>query len=215
MSAKNELCIVGAGGHGVVVADAAQASGRWPAIAFFDDRWPDTAAVGAWPVRGTLAALREHLAGRDGMQVVVAVGDNRRRLALGRELAAAGARLATVVHPFSAISPSAEIGAGTVVMAGAVLNPRARLGEAVILNTRASVDHDCAVGDGVHLCPGSTLAGNVTVRDLAWVGIGSSVIQGVTIGAASIIGAGAAVIRDVREGATVAGCPARETRRDA
>lgn len=210
----NELWIVGAGGHGVVVADAARAAAFWSDIAFFDDRWPAVEAVGEWPVRGTVAALRERIAGQDDVQVVVAVGDNRRRLALSRELAAAGARLATVVHPFTAISPSAELGPGTVVMAGAVVNPRARIGEAGILNSRTSVDHDCAIGHGVHLCPGSTLAGNVAVQDLAWVGIGSSVIQGVTIGASSIVGAGAAVIRDVRAGTTVAGCPAREIRRD-
>lgn len=214
MSTVKELWIVGAGGHGVVVADAAQASGRWSAIGFFDDRWPATASVGAWPVRGTVATLRDRIAGRDDVHVVVAIGDNRRRLELGRELAGAGARLATVIHPFTAISASAEIGPGTVVMAGAVVNPRARVGEAVILNTRTSVDHDCVVGDGVHLCPGSTLAGNVTVRERAWVGIGSSVIQGVTIGAASLVGAGSAVIRDVCEGTTVAGCPAREIQRD-
>lgn len=210
----SELWVLGAGGHGVVVADAARAAARWSAIVFFDDRWPELGAVGEWPVRGTTAMLRERLAVQDGVQVVVGVGDNRRRLALCRELAAAGARLATVIHPFTAISPSAEFGAGTVVMAGTVVNPRARIGEAAILNTRASVDHDCVIGDGVHLCPGTTLAGNVTVQDLAWVGIGSSVIQGVTIGATSVVGAGAAVIRDVRDGSTVAGCPAREIQRD-
>ncbi len=210
----SDLCIVGAGGHGVVVADAAQASGHWSAIAFFDDRWPEVQSVDRWQVLGTLATLRERVAVGDDLQVVVAIGENRRRLELTRELAAAGARLATVVHPFTAISPSAEIGAGTVVMAGAVVNPRARIGDAAILNTRASVDHDCQIGHGAHLCPGSTLAGNVTVRDLAWVGIGSSVIQGVTIGTAALVGAGAAVIRNVREGTKVAGCPAREMQRD-
>lgn len=209
----SELWILGAGGHGVVVADAARAMARWSDIAFFDDRWPAVEEVGEWPVRGTVSALRERIAGQDGVQVVVAVGDNRQRLALTRELAAAGARLATVVHPFTAISTSAELGPGTVVMAGAVVNPRVRIGEAAILNTRTSVDHDCAIGHGVHLCPGSTLAGNVKVQDLAWVGIGSCVIQGVTIGTSSIVGAGAAVIRDVRECTTVAGCPAREIQR--
>lgn len=210
-----ELWILGAGGHGVVVADAARAAARWSRIVFFDDRWPAVSVVADWPVQGTVAALRERVAGHHGAaEVVVAIGDNRRRLTLCRDLAGAGARLATVVHPFSAISPLARIGAGSVVMAGTVVNPRACLGEAVILNTGASVDHDCLVGDGVHLCPGSRLAGNVTVQDMAWVGIGASAIQGVTIGAASTVGAGATVIRDVRESATVAGCPAREIERD-
>lgn len=209
-----ELWIVGAGGHGIVVADAARASGRWSRIVFFDDRWPEVTAVADWQVEGTVASLRERVTGHSAAELIVAIGNNHRRLSLGRELASAGARLATVIHPFSAISPLASIGAGTVLMAGTVVNPRARLGEAVIVNTGASVDHDCLIGDGVHLCPGSRLAGNVTVQDLAWFGIGAAAIQGVTIGTASTVGAGATVIRDVRESATVAGNPARENQRD-
>lgn len=210
------LLVVGAGGHGVVVADAAQASRQWSSIGFHDDRWPEVDHVLGWPVHGSVQALREQL--RSGtaatVAVIVAIGDNRRRLTLGRELAALGAHLTTVIHPSAVVSASARIGAGSVVMAGAVINPRARLGEAAIVNTRASVDHDANIGDGVHLCPGSTLAGQVSVHDLAWVGIGSSVIQGLTIGAGAVVGAGAAVIRNVERGSTVAGCPAKEIRRE-
>jgi sugar O-acyltransferase (sialic acid O-acetyltransferase NeuD family) len=208
------LWILGAGGHGVVVADAAEASGAWTSIAFFDERWPGVAASLQWPVLGDTAALHGHLArGAGDAAVVVAVGDNTRRLELTRALAQAGAALATVIHPSAAISRHAILGAGSVVFAGAAINPRARLGLAAVVNTRASVDHDCTIGDGVHLCPGVTLAGNVTVRDRAWVGIGSCVIQGVTVGEDSIVGAGSAVTRDVRPSATVGGCPAKEIKR--
>lgn len=210
------LCIIGAGGHGVVVADAAQASGRWSSISFRDDRWPDLAQVLEWPVLGTVSALRERLQAAPGeaIEVIVAIGDNRRRLVIGRELASLGARWATVVHPAAVVSPSASLGPGCVVLAGAVINPRCRLGEAAIVNTRASVDHDADIGNGVHLCPGSTLAGQVTVGDVAWIGIGASVIQGLRIGKGAVVGAGAAVIRDVSDGSRVAGCPAREIRRE-
>jgi len=207
------LWVVGAGGHAGVVADAALAAGRWRELAFFDDRWPQLAAVRHGPVLGPVTALRERLAAlarAAAPEVIVAVGDNVRRLALSRELAAAGATLATVVHPSAVLSPSADIGPGSLVAAGAVLNPGTRIGLAGIVNTRASVDHDCTVGDGVHLCPGVTLAGNVHVGDLAWVGIGSCVIQGRSIGAGATVGAGAVVIADVEAGATVVGCPAKE-----
>jgi sugar O-acyltransferase (sialic acid O-acetyltransferase NeuD family) len=209
------LWIVGAGGHGAVVADAAHAAGRWHAIAFFDDHWPAQTQSRGHDILGDVATLRERLAGAspENAEVVVAVGDNTRRLELSQALAAAGARLATVIHPFSALSPSATLGPGTVVLAGTVLNAGARVGMACIINTRASIDHDCTIGDGVHICPGVSLAGHVTVHDLAWLGIGSSAIQGVTIGHSATVGAGAAVVRDVRPLHTVAGCPAREIKR--
>lgn len=206
------LWIVGAGGHGAVVAEAAHTVGRWSAIAFFDDRHPAIEPVLGWPVIGTFPDLVNRLdtAGTSKVEVLVAVGSNARRLELTRRLVDAGAMLATVIHPFTAVSPSASIGAGSVVLAGATINARARLGLASIVNTGASVDHDCVVGDAVHLCPGSTLAGIVTVRDRVFFGIGACAIQGVTIGEASIVGAGSAVIRDVGPGTTVAGCPAKE-----
>jgi sugar O-acyltransferase (sialic acid O-acetyltransferase NeuD family) len=198
-----------------VVADAAHAAGRWDGIAFFDDRWPERARSRGLEILGDVGALRERLADgkADAAEVVVAVGDNVRRLELSRMLAAAGARLATVIHPFSALSPTVTLGVGTVVLAGTVLNAGARVGMACIVNTRASIDHDCVVGDGVHVCPGVSLAGNVVVHDLAWLGIGACAIQGVSIGRAAMVGAGATVIDDVTQETTVMGCPAREARR--
>lgn len=208
------LWIVGAGGHGRVVADAAMASGRWESLSFFDDRWPAITTAGDLQVAGTLATLKARLAGSSAAhaEVIVAIGDNARRLEVSDELAAAGARLATVVHPFSAISASATIEPGSVVLAGAVLNPGVRVGRACIVNTRASIDHDCEIGNGIHVCPGVTLAGNVCVQDLVWIGIGSCTIQGISIGHSAVVGAGAAVVDDVRPGTTVVGCPARETK---
>jgi sugar O-acyltransferase (sialic acid O-acetyltransferase NeuD family) len=209
------LLIVGAGGHGAVVAEAALAAG-WTEIAFFDDRWPGLADTRGLPVIGTVAVLQQQLGGpnQQPCDVVVAVGDNTCRLELALALAAAGATLATVVHPFSSVSPTAHLGAGSVVLAGAVLNAGTRLGLAGIVNTRASIDHDCHIGDGVHVCPGVTLAGHVTVHDLAWLGVGSCAIQGVTVGRAALVAAGAVVVRDVPAAARVAGCPAKEMKSD-
>jgi sugar O-acyltransferase (sialic acid O-acetyltransferase NeuD family) len=208
------LWILGAGGHGVVVADAAAASRAWSSISFFDDRWPALERTEQWAVLGDTAALRTRVSdSAPGPKIVIALGDNTRRLELMQVLVQAGAALATVIHPSAVVSPHASVGAGSVVLAGAVVNPRARLGLATIVNTRASVDHDCSIGDGVHLCPGVTLAGNVTVHDRAWVGIGSCVVHGVTIGQDAIVGAGSAVIRNVAPGSTVVGSPAKEIAR--
>lgn len=204
-----ELAIVGAGGHGAVVAEAAESQRAWSAIGFYDDHHADTKSVLGHPLHGPVAALYERLLQPAPPQVVVAIGDNALRVSLSKELASRGALLATVVHPSCVLSPSARVGPGSVVLAGAVINARSDVGRACIVNTRASIDHDCTIADGAHIAPGAALAGDVLVGEQAWVGIGASIIQGVTIGRGSIVGAGAAVISDVPDGQVAVGCPAR------
>jgi sugar O-acyltransferase (sialic acid O-acetyltransferase NeuD family) len=142
--------------------------------------------------------------------VALAIGDNRRRLACLAELN--GIPAPPLQHPFSFISPSAELGRASVVFAGVVINADARLGDAVIVNSSAVVEHDCEIGDGVHLSPRATLAGGVRVGARSWVGAGATVIQRLSIGADCMVGAGATVIRDVLDGQAVVGNPARVIR---
>lgn len=199
------LAVIGASGHGKVVADAAVRS-AWQSVVFFDDAWPGMAESGIWQVVGDLGEFRRVHGRFDG--TCVAIGDNAVRLRIHRELHALGARVVTVIHPSAVVSEYAEIGVGCVIFANAVVNPFARIGHACIINTAASIDHDCDLADGVHVSPGSHLGGNVRIGEATWVGIGASVKHGTVIGARAIVGAGATVIGDVEPGITVVGVPA-------
>lgn len=199
------LAILGAGGHGRVVADCAATAG-WPAITVFDDG-PSPVANGPWPFVGTGADLVARLSEFEG--VVVGIGANAARLDWHRRLIGLGGRLVSLIHPGATVSSYASLGAGTVVFAGAVINIGARLGQAVIINTGATVDHDAGLADGVHISPGAHLAGRVRVGEASWVGIGAAVREGVTIGKRVRIGAGAVVIKPVDDDLTVVGNPAR------
>ncbi|EIK51940.1 Trimeric LpxA-like family protein [Stutzerimonas stutzeri TS44] len=204
-----KLAILGASGHGKVVADTAECCG-WQSVEFFDDAWPGLQKNGVWPVVGDTAALMGRLADFDG--VVVAIGNNRIRHAKLLELRVAGACLVTMVHPAATVSRYASIGEGVVVFAGAVVNAEARINLGGILNTGCSIDHDCRLGDAVHISPGARLAGAVQVGDLSWIGIGASVRQLVRIGQRVIVGAGSAVVSDIPNDVTVAGVPAKRMR---
>jgi len=202
----SRLLIVGAGGHGAVVAEAAAESSHWDKIQFLDDKLVGSQVLG-FSVVATTGDMVDQL--DDSTELIVALGNNVHRLELLNAASKSGAGLATVIHPAAQISRSALTGGGCAVFAGVVVNARAKIGLGAILNTGATVDHDCVIGDGVHISPGANLAGEVTVGDRSWIGIGASVREGVTIGCDSIVAAGAAVIADVADGTTVGGVPAR------
>lgn len=200
------LLIVGAGGHGKVVADAAMASGGWNHIAFVDDRYPCDPVLG-FPVVGNIAALAALQS--ENPEAIVAIGAPVARLDMLARIHTLGYRRPKVVHPAATVSPFATLGEGTVVLAQAVINPGAVLGVGVIVNTGAIVEHDCSLADGVHLCPRAVLAGTVTVGPRAWIGVGSCVRNNLVIHADVTVGAGAVVVKDLSAGMTAVGVPAR------
>lgn len=120
-----------------------------------------------------------------------------------------GFRWVDVVHPSAVISPSAQIGEGTVIFAQAVVNTGAQIGRNVIVNTAVTVDHHCRIGDHVHLAPGVRLAGGVSVGSNAQIGIGTVVKECITIGRDVVIGAGSVVLKDIPDGTLAFGAPAR------
>lgn len=200
------LAILGASGHGKVVADAASLSG-WTEIVFFDDAWPGVTQNGPWDVAGGSRELMARAAGFQG--VVIAIGNNGIRMARQQELEKAGLNVVSVVHPSAVISLYAVVGAGSVVFANAVVNACASVGAGCVVNTGAVVEHDCLVGDFSHLSPNAVLAGGVSVGRQVWVGACASVKQLVVLGDEVTVGMGSVVLRDVPAGQTVVGVPAR------
>lgn len=206
MTGRKRLAILGASGHGKVVADIAIQAG-WQEIVFYDDAWPDKASLEYWRVEGSMAMLLCDLSSFDG--VAVAIGHNVIRETKLEALIEHGARLVTLIHPRATVSPMARLGVGCVVVAGAIVNAFADLGMGTIVNTGATVGHDCRLDACVHVAPGANVAGDVKVGRGSWIGVGAAVRQGLVIGERVMVGAGAAVVSNLDDDLVVAGVPAR------
>lgn len=200
------LAILGASGHGRVVADAAELIG-WKTIDFFDDDYPTLLSNNHWQILGDTNTLLKYLDEYDG--VIVAIGNNAIRQLKTNQLINVNAPLVNIIHPSAQISQYAIIAAGSVVLANVVVNCDVSIGISAILNTSCTIDHDCILGDYVHVSPGTNLAGNVSIGHRSWVGIGSCVKQGMVIGNDCTIGAGAVVVKNISCNQTVVGNPAK------
>jgi sugar O-acyltransferase (sialic acid O-acetyltransferase NeuD family) len=179
------LLIIGAGGHGRAVAEAAMLGREYLPVAFLDDAVSPPAQIWDIPIWGSTEALATFHDRVDA--VVVAIGRNELREALHARVRAAHFPLATVVHPAAVVSPRAEVGDGCALMAGAIVGTQARLGEGVIVNAAAVVDHDCTVEPFGHLGVNACMAGGTTLGTGAWMQAGSSLGYSVVVPAWQVL----------------------------
>ncbi len=193
------LVIIGASGHGKVIADIAVRNG-YENIVFLDDD-EDVRECAGFPVIGKTCEARNI----DGDKIV-AIGNAKIRERIQSELE----NVVTLIHPAAVISRRVEISEGSVVMAGVVINSDAVIGKGCIINTGASVDHDCKIEDFAHISVGAHVAGTCCISRRTWIGAGATVSNNVNICGDCMIGAGAVVIKDIDKPGTYVGSPARK-----
>jgi sugar O-acyltransferase (sialic acid O-acetyltransferase NeuD family) len=182
------LLIIGAGGHGRSVAEAALAGGTYDLVGFVDDAWPALSTIWGVPVLGTVADFARHRAAANAG--IVAIGNAGLRERLFVQLGLSGLAQVTVIHPAAVVSPTAMIGAGCTIMAGAIVGTEACLGDGVIVNCGAVVDHHCKVGDFCHLGVRAAMAGGAVLGRGAWMQPGATLGYGAVVGAGAVIAAG-------------------------
>ncbi len=192
----NRLIIIGASGHGKVVADIAERNG-YTNIVFLDDG--DIKKCAGYPVIGTT----EDALTLDGDKIV-AIGNSLARRRIQSQF-----NTLSLIHPNAVIGNHVQIGNGTVIMAGAVVNPYSVVGEGCIINTASSVDHDCIIGDYSHIAVGAHICGSVHIGNNTWVGAGATVSNNIGVCNDCIIGAGAVVVEDLQKPGTYVGVPAK------
>lgn len=200
---RDKIVIIGASGHGKVIADIAKLNG-YKEIIFLDDDITKT-KNGKYDVVGTSKDIDKYL---DQYDYFVAIGNNDIRKQITEKLEDKKIIQPVLIHPSAVIDPTVTISSGTAVMANTVINADTKIGKGCIINTAATVDHDGNIADFVHLSPGVHVAGTVSIGKRTWLGAGTTVINNISITDNCVIGAGSTVIKDIEEKGVYAGVPA-------
>lgn len=203
-----KLLIIGASGHGKVIADMVTSNCIYETVHFLDDN----VKVQKQLNNGILGDSSYAIEHKEEFDVIVGIGNSIIRKRIQEVMIKNGVSVATLIHPDAQISSDVEIGCGSVVMAGSVIQRGTQIGKGVIVNTLSSIDHECCIGDYCHVAVGSNLAGNVNVQENTWIGAGAVVSNNLSIVAGSVIGAGAVVVKNITEKSTYTGIPAKKTK---
>ena len=192
------MYLYGASGHAKVIIDILEAS-RIQVDGLIDDN-PNINQLRGYPV--------EHVYNGES-PFIISIGANSIRKQVAEKLQTTFGK---ACHPSAILSPTTEIGDGTVVMQGSIIQVDVKIGKHCIVNTGASIDHECIIGDYVHVSPHTTLCGNVHIGEGSWIGAGTTIIPNLSIGKWCIIGAGSVVTKDIPDHALAFGTPCKVIR---
>jgi len=202
---QKKVIIIGASGHGKVIADIIIKSGDI-ILGFLDDNKKEDDFFCQYPILGKSNDYKKF---QEECEFVIAIGNAEIREKIS--LLCSGVKWYTAIHPQAIISSiDVSIGEGTVVMANAVINSGASIGKHCIINTSSVVEHDNIISDFAHISVGAKLAGTVSVGRKTWIGIGATVKNNINICDNCMIGAGAVVVKNIEEEGIYVGVPCKK-----
>ena len=193
-NSKNNLVLIGSGGHASVVASLSRTIGlkiKFIAVPF--------AITG----QDALSDV-EYLADDDLMNVrnkrdyilLNGVGQKIRcnlRADIFSKFKSKGFEFQKIVHPSSYVDPSSKIFEGAQVMVGAIIQNDCVIGENSIINTNATIDHGSKIGNSCHVAPGAVVCGDVLMGNNCFIGAGAIVTEGTKLADNTIVKAGQVV----------------------
>ena len=144
------LLIIGAGGHGQVVKETAEATKQFDKIDFLDDHSP--LAIGK---------CDEYLQFQDEYKAIfVAIGNNEVRKSWLDQVSQSSFTIPTIIHPLAYVSPSVQLAVGIVVLPFAVIHTNTHIQRGCIIGVGSIVDHDSTIGECCHINSGALVSSN-------------------------------------------------------
>lgn len=201
-----KIIIIGAGGHAAELADYIkhiQSTDKDPSLeieGFIDDNSEAHKHYGY--SEPYLGGIKEHIVRKD-VKYLMGIANLSYRMPIILRFKEEGAIFTGLVHPTALVSPSAEIGEGTVISHNASVGPKAKIGMFNMLNSRCTIGHDTSLGNYNFVSPQVALGGNTKIGNNNLIGTNACTIPGIIIGSNNRIAAGMTVYKNVEDGETV------------
>jgi acetyltransferase EpsM len=201
-----QIIIIGAGGHAAELRDyinhhnASRPADRIEVLGFLDDEEKNDHHYGF--SEPFLGGIENHSVRTDSLYLM-GIANIAYRKSLVEKFESNGAKFTGLIHPTAIISPSCEIGEGTVISHNASVGAKAKLGRFNMLNSRCTIGHDTQMGDYNFISPQVAISGYTKIGNNNLIGTNSCTIPSMVIGSNNKIAAGMIVYKPVGDNETV------------
>lgn len=206
---KENIILVGGGGHCRSVIDLIQEQGIYQIVGIVDLASKMGSSVLGYKVVATDNDLP--ILAKEHRNFCVTIGHTKSsetRKNLFNVLKSCGATFPIIKSPNAYVSGSASVDEGTVIMHHSVVNANSKVGACCILNTGCVIEHDVTIADHCHVGPLAAINGGCIIQEDCFIGSKAVVIPGITISRNSLIAAGSVITNDIKQNGMYAGNPA-------
>ncbi|EAK9947403.1 acetyltransferase [Campylobacter lari] len=173
---KDEILIIGSGGHACACIDVIELDGKFEIAGFVDNIQNNHTK---YPLIGTDDDLK--VLSKKYKKACIGVGQIKtpeNRIRIYDMLKTLGYELPSIISPLSYVSKYAFIGEATIVMHHALVNINAKIGKACIINSKALIEHDAIIEDFSHISTASVVNGGCIVQKGSFLGTNTHLKHG-------------------------------------
>lgn len=211
MMSKQQLILIGGGGHCKACIDVIECEDRYDIIGILDRPELLGQTVLDYKIIGSDNNIADYV--KSGYHFLITVGQIKSaavRKKIFDVLDHYGATFATIVSPAAYVSKHALIGKGTIIMHGVIVNAAAKIGSNCILNTNCGIEHDTTIGNCTHVSTSAVINGDCIVGDEVFIGSNATLSNQITIVNNVVVGSGAVVNKNIETAGIYAGNPIKE-----
>ncbi len=198
MNLKEDLILIGGGGHCRSCIDVIEMDGRFTIRGIVDEKEALDPRLADYPLLGReedILALSQSC--RNFLVTIGQIKSPEPRIRLFKHLKQLGITLPIIVSPLAHVSRQASLGEGTIVMHHALVNAGAFIGRNCIINTKALIEHDAVIEDHCHISTAAVVNGGAKVQCCSFIGSNAVLREHIVVGEESIVGAGVTVLHSV------------------
>jgi sugar O-acyltransferase (sialic acid O-acetyltransferase NeuD family) len=201
---KQEIILVGAGGHAHACIDVIEQQGEYIIAGLVGHSGEVGEKHLGYNVIGSdkdLPALVDKY--RNAIITVGQIKSPDIRIRLFNQVKNLGFNIPAIVSPRAYVSRHATVGEGSIVMHDALVNAGARIGVNCIVNSKALVEHDAMVGDHCHVSTSAVINGGTVIGSYCFLGSHCALTNNIEIGSGCLVGIGIVVRESQKDGARI------------
>jgi sugar O-acyltransferase (sialic acid O-acetyltransferase NeuD family) len=195
LNRKEEIILVGGGGHCSSVIDVIELQGIYRIAGIIDLKEKSGERNLGYEFIGCDDDLPKLV--MEYRNFIITLGHLKnpgRRIEIFNILEQLSVTLPVIISPIAYVSKHASVGKGSVIMHTAQVNANAIIGKNCIINSRALIEHDACIGDHCHISTGAIINGGTKVGEKSFLGSGSVCREYIEISPGSFIKANSLVI---------------------